>query len=270
MALFVSSGSDIRTLSSRGEVLFHASLDGAGALCAGKNHLFCAADGGAIWRLDARMLLPQALYPGGPGVCDLQLSEDEKRLYALMADGDSVLLSDAGTGQPLVVNRCGSNPVQMVIEHDTLIVAGGENGCVHLYDAQNLNQIRMISMPGPVCSIAAQGSLIFALCLTPLLSSLLLVRDGQREKVLAMEGMPGRLLHTGDKLLAATQGWLYVLSMDGKRILRRQRAPGRACDMRLIHGKLHLCDSFSECIYCLEHGGGWRLVCSHASHAAQN
>jgi len=257
-------------LSNQGETQFSASLNGAGALCAGRDHLFCAAEGGAIWRLDTCTLLPQALYPGGPGVCGLLLSADETRLYALLADGDSVLLSDAKTGCPLVLNRCGSNPRQMVLTQNVLAVAGGESGCIHLYDAQSLQEIRTISMPGPVCSVAAQGESIYALCLTSNLSSLLLTCDGRREMELALEGMPGRLLHTGSTLLAATQGWLYVLSADGARILRRVRAPGRASDMYLMQGKLLLCDPFTECVFSLGQGGAWRLVCRHALHIAKN
>lgn len=270
VALFVSSGSDVRMISNQGETRLSASLNGAGALCVGRDHLFCAAEGGAIWRLDTCTLLPQALYPGGPGVCGLLLSADETRLYALLADGDSVLLSDAKTGCPIVLNHCGSNPRQMVLTQNVLAAAGGESGCIHLYDAQNLQEIRTISMPGPVYGIAACGKNMHALCLTPSLSSLLLTCDGKSEKALALEGMPGRLLHTGDALLAATQGWLHILSADGARILRRIRAPGRACDMCLMQGKLLLCDPFTECVFSLGRGGVWRLVCRHALQIAKN
>ena len=136
--LFISTGGGIRVCALSGEVRRQAALDGAGVLCAGHGQLLCACENGReIFRLDRGTLMPQAVYPGGPGLCDLCMSRDGTHLYALCGDADSVMMLDARGGQPLMVNRAGCAPRQMVLAEDVLAVAGGESGCVHLLSSQD-------------------------------------------------------------------------------------------------------------------------------------
>lgn len=137
--LFVSTGGGIRVCALSGEVRRQAALKGAGALCAAKEHLLCACGcGREIFRLDRWALMPQAVYPGGPGVCELRLSQNGMHLLVLCGDADSVMMLDARSGRPLVVSRVGCNPRQMALDGDTLAIAGGESGFVHLLNAQTL------------------------------------------------------------------------------------------------------------------------------------
>ena len=96
--LFVSTGGGICVCALSGEVGRQAALEGAGALCAAKEHLLCACGyGREIFRLDRRTLMPQAVYPGGPGVCELRLSRDGTHLLVLCGDADSVISREGVT-----------------------------------------------------------------------------------------------------------------------------------------------------------------------------
>lgn len=268
--IFVSTGGGISVFSLAGERLRAAGLEGAGALCVSDDQLFCAGDDGrVILRLDRRTLMVQALFAGGPGICDLLVSSDGTRLYALCADADSVLLLDACSGQPMIVSRAGCNPKQMALCGDVLAVAGGESGCVHLLDARTLKESGRMNLPGPVYSAALSGGVVHALCLTQSLDSILVtVRSGGREKI-ALCGMPGCLLRSEHALLAATQGRLHILSQDGDCVLGEQAAPGRAGRLLGVPGGLFAVDMLSERFFALAGAGGrWRFLCAQARAAA--
>ena len=269
--LFVSTGGGIRVCALSGEVRRQAALEGAGALCAAKEHLLCACGcGREIFRLDRWALMPQAVYPGGPGVCELRLSRDGTHLLVLCGDADSVMMLDARSGRPLVVSRVGCNPRQMALDGDTLAIAGGESGCVHLICARTLEAQGCLSMPGPVYSAAIGRGRVHALCLTQTLDSLLVtVLPGGGRRTLALLGMPGCLLLREEMLLAATQRRLYAVTADGGRILWQSVAPGRAHRLLGEAGQLFACELLGERLFASTRPGGrWRMLHAGVRDAA--
>ena len=269
--LFVSTGGGIRVCALSGETKRQDALAGAGALCVLREHVLCACeDGREIFRLDRKTLMPQALYPGGPGVCQLLPSPDGKRLYALCADADSVMLLDAQSGQPLIVSRTGSNPRQMALCGDTLAIAGGESGCVHLLCARTLEARGNLPMPGPVYGAAIRKGLVHALCLTQTLDTLLVTaQTGGAQQSLALRGMPGCMCLLENLLLAATQRRLYAVSADGQRVLWQSTAPGRPHRLAEDGGRLFACDLLGERLFaCDTPGGRWRPLQAGAQDMA--
>lgn len=260
--LIVSLHDGIAVISQQNGGLCHAPFDGAGALCAGDAGVFCADNGGALWRLDPETLMPQTLGCGGPGICDLKLSACGTRLYALLGEADCVLMSDAYTGSPIALNRCGCNPRGMACSGDLLAVAGGESGCVHLFHPHTLEGIGAIRMPGPVCSVALYGNCICALCQTAQLDTLLAVWKERRLAVSALPGMPGCLFGGGERLYAAVQGMLYMYSITTGELIAKCLAPGRASRVMGDHTRLFLYDPLSECVFASVHSGRWRRICS--------
>lgn len=256
----LSTYEGIEILSQQGELLCAAPMKGAGALCAGREHLFCAGENGEIWRLDCGSLLPQMVFRGGPGICDLKISSDGVRLYALLGDCDSILLCDAHSAKPLVVNRCGCNPRCMVLHADVLAAAGGESGCIHLYDPHTLHSRDVISMQGPVYGVAVRGECVYALCLTADLNSLLIMQQGAKRAVRALEGMPGCLHLDQNMLFAATQGFLYAFSAEDLQLLMRRCVPGRASTVLLDDCGVFLFDPLSECVWLSGSGSAWRIL----------
>ena len=258
--IYASTDGGIRVCALSGEVRRQAALEHAGALCAGQNTLLCVGENGrAIFRFDRRTLMPQALYPGGPGACDLRLSQDESRLAVLCGDADSVMLLDAQSGQPLIVRSAGCAPRQMAQDGDTLAIAGGESGYVYLICARTLEASDCLSMPGPVYSAAIGQGRIHALCMTQTLNSLLVtVHPGGGRQMLSLDGMPGCLLLQENVLLAATQRRLYAVSPDGGRVLGQSAAPGRIHRMITCAGQLFACDLLGERLFaCRSPGGRW-------------
>ena len=229
--------------------------------------MFCACRE-AIWRLDRASLMPRALFAGGPGVCDLLCSADGTYLYALCAEADSLLMLDAKTGDMLLLNRAGVNPRHMVICGGMLAVAGGEEGSVLLFDSVTLRIEACLYMPGPVYSVALDGKRVHALCLTPTLSSLLVtVNPGGDRLLLPLPGMPGRLLHCGNVLLAGTQDALHVISPDGGCCLYRRRAPGRPAWVENTENGLLWLDLCSERLFLFS-ASGWQGIGSNVGAAA--
>lgn len=266
--IFVSTGGGIGVFSLMGERLRAVALEGAGALCVSGGDVFCAGDEGrVIYRLDRAALMTQALFAGGPGICELLVSSDRTRLYALCADADSVLLLDARSGQPMIVCRVGCNPRRMALCGDALAVAGGESGCVHMLSAHTLREQERISMPGPVYSVAISRGVVHALCLTRALDSILVtVRPEGREEI-ALCGMPGSLLLGERGLLAAAQGWLYAVSQMG--VDSAWPMQGRACRLLGMSGRVFALDEFTgQLLAGGEAGKGWRLLCAEAHDAA--
>lgn len=256
--LYLSDGNNIYACSLSGEVKRRTKLEGAGALYISKEHLLCAG-AWEIYRLDRRTLLPQALYPGGPGICDLCLSEDEKTLYALCCDADSVIMIDAHNGQTLLLNRVGCAPRQMVYLNQMLIVAGGESGCIHWISAQTLRTEKIWFAPGAVYSVAASCASVYALCLTKALNSLLItLGPNGKQQSLPLSGMPGCLLLRKNMLLAATQQHLYAVSLDGTGLLWKRAMPGYAGKMLEAPGMLFSCDLLGERLYaCRTENNQW-------------
>lgn len=245
-------------------------LAGAGALCARGDTLFCAdSRSDAIWRLNGRNLTPEALFAGGPGICELALSPDGRLLYALCADGDSVLALDAVSGEPCLLARAGINPRRMALDEagELLVIAAGEYGAALLMDASTLCLLDRLPMPGPVLDAALRGGVVYALCLNDALgATLVTILPGGLRHSLRLDGMPGALCAAQGAVLAATQENLYAVSPDGARVLARRDAPGRAC--RLLHAgeSLLMCDELSETLYALSAPGArWRRICAQAA-----
>ena len=180
------------------------------------------------------------------------------------------MMLDARSGRPLVVSRVGCNPRQMALDGDTLAIAGGESGFVHLLNAQTLQAAHCLSMPGPVYSTAIGRGRVHALCLTPTLDSLLVTAlPGGGRQTLALPGMPGCLLLQGEMLLAATQRRLYAVSSDGGRILWQSAAPGRAHRLMGEAGWLFVCELLGERLFASKcPGGRWRTLHAGALDAA--
>lgn len=70
--------------------------------------------------------------------------------------------------------------------------------------------------------------------------------------------MPGALAMCRETLLCATEGFLHAVSMDGTRVLRTEKAAGRADRILLAEGRLLLCDSLTENMVMCDRGGRWQ------------
>lgn len=262
--LFVSLYDGIAVLSPENTLLCHAQLEGAGALCAGDAGVFCADGSGAIWRFERESLMPQSLGCGGPGICDLKLSSCGTRLYALLGEADCVLMSDAHTGSPLAVNRCGCNPKAMACGRNLLAVAGGESACVHLFHIHTLERLGEISMPGPVYSVAVCGNTICALCMSAQFHTILAIWRDTLIAALRLPGMPGCLHVEREKLYIAVHGELYVYSLASGALRFACRMPGRASRLFAAMEQLFMYDPLSECVFAAPVGNPWRGVLSGA------
>ncbi len=241
-------------------------FSGAEVLCAGREFLFASDDRGAIWRLDRRSMLERGMSCGGPGICDLCLSPDGMRLFALLGEGDSVLLSDAHSGRPLALNCCGCNPQNLSFCGKTLAASGGESSCVLLYSADALQCVAEIPMPGPVCCVLLCRHALFALCLTPEWNTLLVLRRREKQNTIHLSGVPGCLCLHNNRLLAATQGRLYTFCADSGRLLGVCCAPGRASRLFAAGDKLFLLDPLSECAFVSGSAGAWKTICGGVRH----
>ncbi len=264
--IVVSGGDELRSFAlPMDSEIRHIRLDGAGALCAWGKTVFCASDwGDVIWRLDAKRLIPTGLFAGGPGMRRLLISPGGERLYALCAEADSVLLLDAASGAPLIVNRAGLNPQNITLDEtgDTLAVATGESGDVLLLHAHTLSLLARLPMPGMVYDVRLRKGSVHALCLNEAMASTLVtVQSCGVRQTLRLDGMPGVLAMCGETLLCATEGYLYVVSADGSRVLRTEKAAGRADRMIFEKEAWLLCDSLTENMVMRDCGGRWRLVC---------
>ena len=268
--IIVSGGDELREFLPPGMAPGRRiRLEGAGALCTSGGQLYCACDwGDVIWRLDGERLVPTALFAGGPGICQLCVSGGGGRLYALCADADSLLMMDASSGAPLMVNRVGVNPCAMALDETgaVLAVAGGECGEAVLLSAHTLCVLRRLSMPGMVYAVALRAGTVYALSLNEALGSTLttVAPNGVRQ-TLNLSGMPGAVVPCGEEMLCATHERLYAVSPGGERILHAREAAGRAGRV-LQNGKtLLLCDKLGEAVFSLGLGTGrWRLVCERA------
>ena len=272
--LIVSGGDELREFSLPGAIpKRRIRLEGSGALCASAGNVFCACDwGDVIWRMDGRLLVPTGLFAGGPGMCDLMLSPDGERLYALCADADSLLAMSAVSGAPLMVNRVGVNPRQLAMDEDgeVLAVAGGECASAVLLCAKTLRVLGQLPMPGIVYSVALCGGRVHALCLNDALgSTLTTVLPGGVRQTLRLPGMPGLLQSGRQGLLAATHEHLFTVSPDGARILAERDAAGRAGRFFDRPDGAIMQDSLGEALFARGAGSGrWRLIADCARDAA--
>ena len=267
--IIVSGGDGVRVfMPPEREPLQQIRLEGAGALCARKECVFCASDwGNTVWRLDAQTLVPTGLFAGGPDMRRLLLSADGARLLILCAEADSVLLLDAASGAPLVLTRAGVNPQNMALDEsgEVLAVAAGESGEVLLLSARSLALLRRLPMPGSVLDVLLHAGAVHALCLNEALNSTLVTvpRVGARQ-MLTLTGMPERMARENGCLVCATEGFLHAVSMDGTRLIGTRQVPGRASSW-MTHGPtLLVCDALSERIFVRNGGGQWSLFCACA------
>ena len=117
-------------------------------------------------------------------------------------------------------------------------------------------------MPGMVYDVRLRNGSIYALCLNEAMTSTLVtVPPRGIRQMLRLEGMPGALAMCGETLLCATEGFLHAVSMDGTRVLRTEKAAGRADRMLLAEGRLLLCDSLTENMVMRDRGGRWQRLC---------
>lgn len=85
-----------------------------------------------------------------PGHASAAALADGERLYALCTEADSVLLLDAVSGAPLILNRAGLNPQNITLDEtgDTLAAAAGESGDVLLLHARTLSLLARLPVAG--------------------------------------------------------------------------------------------------------------------------
>jgi len=257
--LYLCMPDKITEISAKGER--HAPFSGAVSLCAGESVLFCADDSGAIWRFDRESMVEQSIGSGGPGVCDMCLSDDGERFFSLLGEADSILMSDSLSVRPLAVNRCGCNPQNISRHGDTLAVSGGESGYVYLFSVHTLECIAKIPMPGPVCSVLLGRNAIFALCRTAELNALFVIYCREQKRLFHLEGMPGSLSACGEDVLIAAQGKIHLFSQAGGCMLGVRCAPGKASRILCCLDKTFLLDPLSECLFVSEDGLLWRQAC---------
>ena len=248
--LIVSGGDGLRELwMPEGMVGAHTRLEGAGPLCACGDALYCACpQERMIWRLDARSLTPTGLFAGGPGMRALLASPDGKRLYVLCSDADSLLMLDGETGAPLALNRVGVNPGSMAMDESgsMLAVAGGECAQTVLLCARTLNVLTSLPVEGVAMGVAVGAGMVYTLSLTERLASALTVHaPGGVCRKRTLRGTPGALCICPEGLLAATGGWLQMISAEGLRVLACHPAPGRAARLLCREGQRLLLDEWS-------------------------
>ena len=251
--MIVSGGDALRLyrgLTTEAEMC--VALNGAGALCAGKDAVYAACDAAdEIYKMELPALRPAAQFTGGPGMCRLMLSRDGKRLYALCRDADSVLMLDAESGLPLVLCRVGIAPNAMEMD-DTgtvIAVAGGICGEVILLDARNLCILKRMNARGIVQDALIRNDTVYALSMgeTTEASLTAFSRSGTQRRRLC--GAPGALAPVCGCIAVATHGRLYIVSGEGLRIRRLFQAPGRAARLAAAYGRIAMLDMWSDSLY---------------------
>lgn len=273
--MIVSGGGLLRIFSMPQGILERSvPLAGSGALCCCGGTVYCACGReGTVFRLDAKTLMPAALFAGGPGICGMAC--DGKRLYTLCGEGDGVLMLNGEDGSPLVFSRAGLSPVQMTSADDgTLVIAGGEGSDVTRLCPHTLHVISRECMPWPVAGAAMHGGRQYALCMNDTLDAVLIAagRKGGRRS-LRLSGLPGALAYDDRKglLLAAVQSGLYAVAPDGLRIAGFSPLPGCSggAGSRLIccDGYVLFLDASLGLLWALAPGRRL-LVCADAVDAA--
>lgn len=255
-----------------GEPLASCALERAGALCAAKDALFAACGGeSVIWRLDKSTLVPTGVFAGGPGIAQLMLSCDGRRLYALCSEADSLLMLSAETGMPMVLARAGVNPADMALDErgETIAVAGGACGEVLLLSARSLRLMGRLPVRGMVFSVVTVSGAVYALSLTETMDSVLtaFLPSGIRREML-LSGMPGALAAAPQGIAAATHRALYWISFDAGTVLRLEDVPGRAGRLCILPEGMMMTDQYSDAL-CWKGAkdARWRLAAKGVSDA---
>lgn len=250
------------------EMLVSYGAGGADAVCAGRNGLYAADNREqTICRYDLETLLPMHVFCGGPGITQMMLSRDERYLYALCAEADSLIMLCAHSGTPKLLCRAGVNPCAMAMDESGrfLAVAGGASGDVFLLDAHSLSLCRRFPTCGMVFSVAILEKHVYALSLTETMDTVLTVfTQGRSERKIPLPGMPGALCIVPEYIIAATHCGLFFLPHGESSILSHIAVPGRAGRLWTLPEGLLMTDLWSEALFWREKGlRGWRRV-SHS------
>lgn len=268
--VLISGGDRLRRWSiEENKVIAETTLEGGGALCVCGGMVFAAGElDGAIYRFDDRLLI-SGIYAGGPGMCAMCASADAQRLYVLLADANSVLMLHASDGMPMILAHAGIHPRRMHMDdvQGTLVIAGGEDGCVRLLCPQTLRLQRAIREDGVCCDAMTDGDRVFMLMRTPTLGTRLILHGRAERREIALRGMPGTLCMAAGMLLVSAGKWLYTLDPDTLRL--RHKVFGASYPGKLIgrgEQSLLLCPA-SETLYIMENSRR-RLLCQGARDAA--
>lgn len=239
-------------------------LEGVGALCAAGGNLYAACGCGIIWRMDSSLLVPTGLFSGGPGICSLMHDREEKCLYALCAEADSLLMLSAEDGMPLIVNRVGVNPCAMAMDEsgECIAVAGGASGELLILRAKTLELLARFETGGVVFGAALCGAWAYALSLDETMNTMLHAFGPNGQCLIwRLDGMPGALARGYDGVLAATHRALWHI-LPGASPHRLCSMPGRAVRLFMLHGALAMTDMWSDTLFvqrgCLH--GRWQAA----------
>lgn len=271
--IVVSGGGGLRELPvPPGKACRPIALHGAGALCASRECLYAASClDGAIWKLDARLLVPTGLFSGGPGICRMMLSRTGARLYALCGDADSLLMLDARSGAPLLLNRVGVAPCAMTMDETgrLIAVAGGASGEIVLLEADTLRVLRRMQAGGVAFGAALCGGVAYALCLDETMNSTLTAFGHAGAcGMLSLPGMPGTVEVIGGQIVAATHERICVVAPDASRVLVSCDAAGRAGRIWHSGAGLMMTDVWTESLFWRERAAGrWHLCAEQVTDA---
>ncbi len=206
--------------------LASCEIPGAGALCAWRGGVLCAAEQqDAVLELRADTLETMRSIPAGPGIRVLRPGLDGASLYALAGDADSLLKLDMAEGALAMLTRVGVQPRDLAVEPGGrwLAVAGGASCCVHILRSDTLAAQATVDVGGIAVGVSFAPGALWVLCAVgqeEMASSLLRVRTGnwRVERTLRLEGMPGGLIGLPDEgvLVGLLDGVVHV-AKHGKR-----------------------------------------------------
>lgn len=249
-----------------GRIMGSMRLDGACAVCCGRRAVYCAADDGAIWRIDPDRLSPTAIFSGGPGITSLCVDAREERLYALCADADSLLMCCAQSGQPLLLNRAGLNPQSMIHARaeGLIVVAGGEDEHVLVFCDKTLQLADVLPVKGIACAASLRGNMIYALSMEEAQSCLLTAAErGGKIRRIRLPGLPGMLLAEEGGVIAAAGNRLYAIDPEGSAVTKDMRMPARTGKMISFSGRegsAAILDRAAQNLYMRTGALSWSLV----------
>lgn len=219
--------------------------------------VICAAREGA--RVYAQSAQELSSYPLPPGVC--RMCALPGALYCLSSEADSVSLLCPATGRLRLCAQAGCYPRDMKISPcgRMLAVAGGAAGQLLLFSAQDLQQLRRISLPGMVYAASFAGGSLCALCAVEeddITAHLLRISPrGVVSDVLKWRGLPGALCALRDQtLLCGILGETLRLRPDG-RVLQRYKG-GLAQSIRAYDDFALIADPLLNCVQRVPFGIG--------------
>ncbi len=258
---------DARTLAVTGA----QDVPGAGALCAWRGDVLCATQAEeCIVRLDGASMEIVQRMPVGPGIRAIRAAPDERTLYALSSDADSLMMIDGTTGALLMLTDAGVQPRDLALDGSgqLIAVAGGAACCVYVLRADTLAPVLRIPVEGVAVGVAFAPDALWVLCAVgqeELGTSVLRVRvgDGHIERRLDMEGMPGGLIASPDDgvLIGLLDGMAYV-AKHAKRVGWRIALDGALPDVAARHGKQVLwSDGLGGRVWLLDLARGKMRVC---------